>query len=184
MKRAYRDRALGQLYADMESADYDVREFAMLQLALLFRREKKELAAGDWTLQDSQHLSRHLRRIQLSRADQTRAVACLTRVAARYAGSRATVLWVLGEASAEIGFPAVVSLIVAHGDQLAEEAAYQACRALRGWLEASGLDYSRTRESLAEYDPTFWLARWSASSNVRLAKSAKAVIGALRSLSE
>ncbi|MCY3834086.1 MAG: hypothetical protein OXG85_13820 [Chloroflexi bacterium] len=180
MKRAYRDRALNQLYADVESSDCESREFAMLQLALLLRRRKGELAAGDWSERESQHLSRQLRRIQLSKVEETQAVACLTRVAARHADSRATVLWVMGEASAEIGFPAVLAAIRAHGNQLADEAAYQACRALQAWLEAEDLENSLAKTWLSDLDPLAMLARWSASTDFRLAKSATAVIGELR----
>lgn len=180
MKRAHRDRALERLYAEVESADYECREFAMLQLALLLRRQKRERVAGDWSERESQHLSRQLRRIQLSKVEEAQAVACLARVAARHADSHATVMWVMSQASAQIGFPAVLAAIRAHGNQLADEAAYQACRALQAWLAAEDLAKSEARAWQSDLDPVALLARWSASTDLRLAKSATAVIAELR----
>ncbi|MYA94779.1 MAG: hypothetical protein F4Y30_15370 [Chloroflexi bacterium] len=50
MKRAYRLRALESLYADLRSDDFDHREHALFQLALLLRRNRN--AADKYKHQD------------------------------------------------------------------------------------------------------------------------------------
>ena len=182
MKRARRERALGQLYSGLDGEDYDAREFAMFQLALLLRRANESLSSGDWTDQDVEHLSRDLLRVRLSKADMAGAVSRLARVAARHAGSRATALWAMGEAPAQFGLPGVLQVIHVYGEGLSEEAAFQVCRALRAWLEAGRLDNDPVRDALVEHSLLGWLTRWSRSADRRLASSADEVIRALRSL--
>ena len=180
MKRARRDRRLGQLHSALDSDDYDAREFAMFQLAMLLRRARGSLPSGDWSDQYPEGLSRDLLRIRLSQADQARAVARLARLLERYPESRATAFWALGEASAEVGLASALAAIQALGDQLSGEAAYQACKALRAWLTADSLDPKQARDALADHNCRAWLTRCSRSPDRRLAACANAVLRALQ----
>ncbi len=179
MKRARRERAFGQLYSALDSADYDEREFALFQLTLLLRRANGTLPAGDWTDQDAEHLPRELLRLRLSPKDQAEAVARLAQVLAHYPGSRASALWAMGEASAPVGLPAVLAALQAHGDQLSDEAALQLCRAFLRWLAPDSNEKPQAGDALADCDPAAWLARWSRSADRRLATCAAALIRAL-----
>ncbi|MDE2749891.1 MAG: hypothetical protein OXI34_13105 [Chloroflexota bacterium] len=180
MKRARRERALGRLYSALDSADYDERELAMFQLALLLRRAKGTLPAGDWTDQDLDNLPRDLLRIRLSPTDQAGAVARLAQVLARRPDSRASALWAMGEASATVGLPAALAALQAHGDQLSDEAAFQLCRALQRWLAPDGSEKRHAGDAHDDCDYVTWLKRWSRSTDRRLVASANAVMRALR----
>lgn len=184
MKRAYRERALNRLCADLESADFDVREFALFQLALMLRRSQNATPSADWLENDSEHLSRDLLRIRLSPADQKRIVSQLARMILSFAESRASAFWALSEASAQLGFDLAASTIAELGDQLNDEAAFQACRALLRRLESDDVAASRANELLADPVASLALCRWSRSTEVRLAKSANAVLERTRRLSE
>ncbi len=183
MKRAYRDRALSRLYADLGSDDFDVREYALFQLALMLRRANDAMSTLGGQLKHEQ-LSRDLLRISLSPADQERIAAHLLRLISRYTDSRASALWALGEVSGDIAFAPVLSAIGEHGDRLDDEAAFQACRALRQWLARDELHTSLVAELLADNGPMLWLRRWSRSTDRRLARSAKAVIRIAKGLSD
>ena len=184
MKRAYRERAMRPLCADLESADFDVREHALFQLALILRRSQNATPSADWTDYGSEHLSRDLLRIRLSPADQERIVRFLARMIATYAESRASAFWALSEVSAQVGFATVMSAIAEQGNQLHDEAAYQACRAVLRWLESGDGAASHARQILADPASSGALSRWSRSTEVRLAKSANAVIELAQRLSE
>lgn len=174
MKRAFRDRALNRLYADLRSDDFDVREFALFQLALMLRRANGDSSMGDFPA--SEPLSRELNRIRLSPADQQQIVAHLMRLMSRHADSRASAFWTLAVVSAELVFAQACAAIGELGDQLGDEAAYQSCRALLRWLSADDFDTSLVDELLAEEGPLPWLRRWSRSTDARLARNAHAVI--------
>lgn len=176
MKRAFRERAMSRLYADLESADFDVREYALFQLALMLRRSQRASLSADWTDYDSEHLSRDLLRIRLSPAEQQRIVGHLARMISSFAESRPSAFWALSEASAQVGLDTVASAIAELGDQLNDDAAYQACRALLKWLDLDDVAVKYASEVLADPGILPMLRRWSRSSEVRLAKSANAVI--------
>lgn len=183
MKRAYRDRALSRLYADLASGGFDVREYALFQLALLLRRANDGApASGDHF--EGEQLSRDLQRIRLSPADQEQIAAHLLRLISRYTDSRASALWTLGEVSADVALAPVLSAIGEYGDRLSDEAAFQACRALQQWLTRDELHTSLVDELLGDNGPMPWLRRWSRSTDRRLAKSAKAVIRIAKGLSD
>ena len=184
MKRAYRERAMRRLCADLESADFDVREHALFQLALMLRRSQNATPSADWTDYGSEHLSRDLLRIRLSPADQERIVRYLARMIATYAESRASAFWALSEVSAQVGLDTVASAIAELGDQLNDEAAYQACRALLKGLESDDVAATYASEVLADPGALRALRRWSSSTEVQLAKSANAVIELAQRLSE
>ena len=183
MKRAHRDRALNRLYADLDSGDFDVREYALFQLALMLRRANDEVSTlGDQL--EGEQLPRDLLRIRLSYGDQEQIVAQLLRLISRHADSRATAFWALGEASAKAAFSQALAAIVEHGDQFSDEAAFQACRALQKWLNSEDLDTSLGDELLADNSLLRWLRRWSRSTDDRLAKCANAVIRIAKGLSD
>ena len=176
MKRAYREQAFNRLCADLESADFDVRENALFQLALMLRRSRKATPSADWTDFGSEDLPRELLRMRLSPADQERIVSHLERMLANYAESRASAFWALNEASAHVGFATVASAITEFGEQLNEEAAFQLCRALLLWLESDEVLAGGAIELLSCPGSLQVLGRWSRSTEARLAKSANALI--------
>lgn len=184
MKRAYRERAMNRLYAELESADFDAREHALFQLALMLRRSKNRRPRADWTDYGSEHLSRELLRIRLSPADQERIVSHLAQMIATYSESRASAFWALSEVTAHLGFASVTSAIAEFGDQLNNEAAYQACRALLKWLELDEAAASHANELLADPVASQVLRCWSRSTEVRLANIANAVNKLAQRLSE
>lgn len=179
MKRAKRDRVLNQLFADLDSGDFDVREYAMFQLALLLRRANLDAPASD-SMHEDERLSRDQKRLRLSHGDQAQIVAHLLRVASRQAESRATVIWALAEVSSDVAIAPVISVIGEQGDQFNDETAYQACRALRRWLELDSLDRSMLK-ALKDDNRLFpCLKRWSRSNDVRLRESASAILDLAR----
>jgi len=183
MKRAYRDRALSRLYADLGSGDFDVREYALFQLALMLQRVNIEVStSGDYL--EGEQLSRDLLRIRLSPADQAQIVAHLLRLIPRYADSRASALWALGEVLADVALSPGMAAIREYGNQFNDEAAFQACRALQQWLSRDELHTRLIDELLGDNGPMPWLRRWSRSTDRRLAKRAKAVIHIVKGLSD
>lgn len=184
MKRANRERAMNHLYAELKSAEFDTRENALFQLALMLRRSQNARPSADWTDYDSEHLSRDLLRIRLSPADQERIARHLAQMMTTCADSRASVFWALSEVSAPVGFATVMSATAEFGDQLNDEAAFQACRALLKLLETDEAVASRANELLADPAASPVLRRWSRSTEFRLAKSADAVIKKAQRLSE
>lgn len=176
MKRAYRERAMSRLYAELESADFDLREHALFRLALILRRSQKATPSADWTDFGSEDLPRELLRIRLSPADQESVVSHLAQMIATYAESRASVFWALSEVSAHVGFATVARAIVELGEQLNDEAAFQLCRALLLWLESDEVLAGGAIELLNCPGSMQVLRRWSRSTELRLAKSANAVI--------
>ena len=179
MKRAFRERALSRLYADLESGDFDRREFALFQLALMLRRAKDEPPSPD-DFPAEEHLSRELLRIRLSPADQEQIVAHLVRLVTRQADSRATALWALGEVSTDYAASALLSAAEEHGDCFSTEEAFQTCRALCRWLERDDRDRRLVNALIDACGPRSWLGRWSRSSDARLAKLANTVISLAR----
>ncbi|MCY3914744.1 MAG: hypothetical protein OXG49_01905 [Chloroflexi bacterium] len=179
MKRAKRDRVLNQLCADLDSGDFDVREYAMFQLALLLRRANVDAPTLDISYEDD-HLSRDQLRLRLTHGDQAQIAAHLLRVVSRYAESRASAFWALAEVSSDVAIAPVLSVIGEEGDQFNDEAAYHACRALWRWLELDTLGKGLFK-ALPEDDRLLsFLKRWSRSSDVRLAESANAVMSLAR----
>lgn len=184
MKKVYRDRALKRLYADLQSDDFDLREYAMFELALMLRRANRDGSSPSATDLYSESLPRDLLRIRLSPVVQRKIVDHLSHLIVQRAESRATAFWVLGEVPAEIGFVPTLSAIQAISEQLTDEAAHQACLALRQWMESDELEPESARQELVTYDLSPHLERWSATTDDRLANSAVAVIEALHALAD
>ena len=179
MKRAKRDRVLSQLYSDLENGDFDVREFAMFQFALMLRRSNDSAPSSE-NIGDDEHLSRDQLRIRLSSDDQAQVVSQLLHVVSRHAESSATAFWALAGVSTAVALAPALSVIGDCADQLSDEAAYQACRALRKWLDMDSLDRPLLQK-LSEDDRLLaCLKHWSRSSDIRLAKNAIAIINLAR----
>ena len=64
MKKRYRDRALAELLDRLESRDFDRREHALFELAIMLRRANQQ-AGGDDPL-SAADLPRELSRIRLT----------------------------------------------------------------------------------------------------------------------
>ncbi len=179
MKRAKRDRALSQLYADVESGDFDIREFAMFQLALMLRRSDGRAPSSE-QIDEDEHLTRDQLRIRLSSDDQAQVASHLLRVVSRHADSSATAFWALCEVASDVAFGPALSVIGDYGEQFNDEAAYQACRALRRWLEMDSRDRRLLKELKGDDGVWSCLKRWSCSGDIRLAKNANAIINRAR----
>ncbi len=183
MKKIYRQRALNKLYLELASGDFDLRENALFQLALMLQRANGLEASSDAPDLYSDNLSRDLLRIRLSTEDQRQIVEHLSRLASTHANSRATAFWSLGAASRDIGLESLLTLLCLLGDQIQGEGAYEACNALRRWLESDELETEQLK-LLSDLDPIPHLQRWLASGDRRLANCAKLVIKMLVSLAD
>ena len=132
MKKAYRDRALAALAERLESGDFDRRESALFELAVLLRRVNRTTRDDDPL--SAAELPRELSRIRLTPGEQRRIADRLIQLSVRRRESRASALWTLGAVAAEAGWEPTLNLLAGCSDQLEGEAAYQACSALRRWL--------------------------------------------------
>lgn len=182
MKRAYRERALSRLCEDLQSDDFDVREYALFQLVLLLRRAKPDISAGD--ISAGEQLLRELQRIRVSPADQAYIVDQLMRLISQHKDSRASVFWTLGEVSANVAFARASAAIGEFGGEFSGETAFQACRMLAIWLNSDDFDLGMADALRAEKKPLRLLSRWARASDARLANSANAVLSRLRALSD
>lgn len=175
MKRAHRLRALDSVYDQLRSDDFDSREHALFQLALLLRRSHRDAdnhAQPDYA---TDSLPRHLLRLRLTPDEKRGAGEQLTQVITKRPKSRATAIWTLGELEAEFALEAAVESIVKVGSQLESEAAVQACLALGGWLSAD-------ESALAPVDRAelrALLHGWAGRADGRLAKSAEDLLAQL-----
>ncbi len=176
MKKIQRERALGNLFAQLHSRDFDKRENALFQLALMLQRTQGGTSRPLVPDLYSENLTRELLRIRMTHAEQRQAVSVIAQVIVTFPDSRATAIWTSGELSVEIGLPFVLATVRNNGGQLSEEAAYQACHAIRRWLGSDALARTSVEEQLDVVDPLPSLRRWSTSADTRLAKTAQSVI--------
>lgn len=170
MKKKYRDRALTELLGRLESRDFDRREHALFELAILLRRANQGIA-GDDPLSTAD-LPRELSRIRLNLEEQRKIVDRLSQLVVSHRESRASAFWALGEVSAGAGWEPVLYLLQGCGDQLDGEAAYQACRALRIWLAPGELSDEQIQRGVAACDPRPLLRAWSRQGDSRLKRAA------------
>ncbi|MCY4145469.1 MAG: hypothetical protein OXE95_09330 [Chloroflexi bacterium] len=175
MKRAYRLRALASLYDQLRSDDFDRREHALFQLAMLLRRSRD--ATSQPALPDyvNASLPRDLLRLRLSTQEMREAVDRLTQVMIERPQSRATAIWALGEVEAEFALASTLACIINIGGQLHNEAAFQACAALAGWLSAqeaalAGAELADLRALLME---------WAGAADARLSQRADDLLAQL-----
>ncbi len=175
MKRAYRLRALDALYVDLRSDDFDRREHALFQLALLLRRSHPAASHAGQPAYVDDNLPRDLLRLRLSTEEKRQAAEQLAQVIKARPPSRATAIWALGELEAAYALASLLACIAEIGEQLSTEAAYQACEALAGWLSMPGA--ALADESLA--DLRALLQGWAGSTVTRLAKRAQELLAQL-----
>lgn len=168
MKRAYRLRGLASLYDQLRSDDFDRREHALFQLAMLLRHNRNDARQQVQPDYVSDSLPRDLLRLRLSTDEKQQAIGQLTRVISEYPQSRATAIWALGELEAEFALESAVASIAKIGGQLQNEAAFQACVALAGWLPANEAAFAVVDLT----DMRALLRGWAGASDARLAKRA------------
>lgn len=176
MKKKYRDQALNELFKELKSKDFDTRENALFQLGLMLERSNQGDALAHAPDIYSDNLSREMLKIALSKDEQNQVIDNLSRLIATQKDSRPTAFWTLGKANLELVFVPLLSLIQATGNQLNNEAAYQACDALHRCLESGVADDKSLAEQLKLQDPMPMLKRWSDSSDERLADSVDHVL--------
>ena len=180
MKRRYREKALNDLLDRMNAEDFDQREHGLFQLALMLRRANRHGSTQELAEIDDDSLPRNLRRIHLSAVEQRQIVQRLLLLAASRRESRATVFWALGGAEAVHAWAPTLALLEDCGAQLEREAAYQICRALRGWLEMS----ETAAESANARGGTFNLVElaraWATTADDRLGREASIVLELLQ----
>ena len=182
MKKTRRDRALNELMDRLDSRDFDRREHALFELAIMLRRANHQ-PGGDDPLAAAD-LPRDLSRIRLTVDEQRNMVDRLLQLMVKRRESRASLLWTLGEAGAAVGWEPALHLLQACGHQLEGEAAYQACRALRNWLESGGLSDEVIRRGIAVCDPRALLRTWSRQGDARLSRAAQELLGRLNAFME
>ena len=91
--------------------------------------------------------------------------------------SRATAIWALSELEAEFALGSAVASIAKIGGQLQNEAAFQACVALAGWLPANEAAFAAVDQT----DLRALLRGWAGASDARLAKRAVDLLAQLPS---
>lgn len=175
MKRAYRLRALDSLYDQLRSDDFDCREHALFQLAMLLRRSRDDAGQQAQPEYVNDSLPRALQRLRLSADEKRGAVERLAQVISERPQSRATAIWALGEVEAAFALAPAVACIAEIGSQLQNEAAIQACAALAGWLSAQ--ESALAVVDLA--DMRALLRGWASTSDARLAKQAENLLAQL-----
>ena len=162
----------------LESRDFDRRENALFELAVMLRRAKgptgghDPLGAGD--------LPRGLARVRLTQGEQASFVNRLIRLSVSRPQSRASAFWVLSEAPAANGWEPLMRLLAANGDRLEGEAAYQACVTLRRWLSSGELAKAQVQGGLAAQDMRGLLRRWQGMGDLRLRRAAQGLADALQ----
>ena len=171
MKKRYRDRALKELFDRLESRDFDRREQALFELAIMLRRANQRKAVDDPL--SAAELPRELSRIRLALDEQRLIVDRLIRLVVSQRESRASAFWTLSAAAGQAGWEAALHLLEACGHELEGEAAYQACRALRIWLESGELSDELVERGMAACDSEALLRRWSGLGDARLARAAR-----------
>lgn len=184
MKRRRRLRALEDLLARSASNDFDQREYALFQLGLILDRsnieELDELA--------DRALSRELLRLRLSSDEQAMVAERLSQLVLHMAESRASAIWTLGKVDGAALLGPLLALVEAIGEQLSDEAAYQACRALGKCLEQclENVDGISTpvHSSLRDAKLKTILDRWRQSGDNRLQRTAASAIAMIKQLDD
>ncbi|MYD08813.1 MAG: hypothetical protein F4X02_02100 [Chloroflexi bacterium] len=179
MKKAQRVRALSALLSRLESRDFDRREHALFELAVMLRRANQR-AADDDPLSAAE-LPRELSRIRLTLDEQRIVADRLLQLAVSRRDSRASAVWAMSESAANAGWESILRLLDECGEQLTGEAAFQACRALRLWLASGELSGEMIRRAMALGSLTSLLGIWSQAGDARLKRAAQDVLDSLHS---
>ena len=180
MKKRRRLRALEVLLSQLESNDFDKREYALFQLGLLL--DHSNLAEGDELA--ARALSREHLRLRLSRDEQELLANQLSQLALRSQESRASAIWTLSKVEAGSLLDPILTLIESLGEQLSDEAAHQACRALSKCLEEGDNLSAPVRARLRDAKLKTLLDRWRGSGDKRLQRTASRAIAEIEQLAE
>ena len=103
MKQKHRHKTLDDLLARLRSGDFDTREYALFQTALLLELRNRSSDSARWPAYFAENLTRELMRLRLSDAEQARVAAAVSRLAETYPAHRATAIWTLSKAGAIAG---------------------------------------------------------------------------------
>ena len=171
-------RALEDLLARLASNDFDQREYALFQLGLIL--DWNNLEEGDELA--ARALSREQLRLRLSSDEQEMVADHLSQLALRSKESRASALWTLGKVEGAVLLGPLLALIKSIGEQLSDEAAYQACCALGKCLETGDSISASIRPSLRDAKLKTILDRWRQSGDKRLQMTAGRAIAMIKQL--
>ncbi|MDE2856220.1 MAG: hypothetical protein OXN94_00075 [Chloroflexota bacterium] len=178
MKRRRRLRALEDLLTRAASNDFDQREYALFQLGLIL--DRSNLEEGDELA--ARALSREQLRLRLSSGEQEMVAERLSQLAIRLKESRASVIWTLGKVDGVVLLGPLLALIDAIGEQLSNEAAYQACCALGKCLEKEDGVSAAVRASLGDARLKTILDRWRQGGDKRLQMTAGRALALIEQL--
>ena len=145
MKRALRRRAMAKLYAALKSPDFDTREHALFQLAMLFRLSHRDAANRQHEDYETDSLPRELLRIRLYDKDKKKATVEIANLMRDFPESRGSAVWALSQMEAKYGVFPVLLLCMKEDDPPTEEVREQAEAALLAWLESGEIDEENRR---------------------------------------
>ena len=180
MKRKHRKRALDDLLSQLDDRDFDVRENALFQLSLILERSNPSIDVAEIPEYHAENLTRETLRLRLSHEEQTAVGARLAQLAARNRASRSTAIWTLSKLNKEIGISLLSGVLLSSGETFDNDAAVQACDALRNWLSPSleALDDPLDSSVLSGLLPV--LRQWSERDNDNLRRNSEQVIRLLQ----
>lgn len=176
MKRKHRKRALDELLSQLDDRDYDVREYALFQLALILERCNPQLDAGDLPDYYTGNLTRDLLRLRLSREEQSAVGARLAQLAACNRHSHSSSIWTLAKLNGEVGVPVLLGIVISAGEKFDNDSAVQACEALRNWLTPSEDAHAVPLDSEALPALLHVLRQWQERDNENLRRNSEKVI--------
>lgn len=178
MKKRRRMRALEDLFTRLTSNDFDEREYALFQIGLIL--DRSNLAEGDELA--ARTLLREQLRLRLSSDEQEMVADHLSQLALRFKDSRASALWTLGKVEGAVLLEPLLALIESIGEQLSDEAAYQACCALGKCLENRDSICASVRASLRDAKLKTILYRWRQGGDKRLQVTASRALAMIKQL--
>lgn len=169
-------RALEDLLTRSASNDFDEREYALFQLGLIL--DRSNLEEGDELA--ARRLSREQLRLRLSSDEQELVADHLSQLALRLEESRASAIWTLGKVEGAVSLGPLLALIKSIGEQLSDEAAYQACCALSKCLEKGPPIHASLRDAKLK----IILDRWRLGGDKRLQMTASRATAKIRQLDD
>ena len=184
MKQKHRHKTLDDLLARLRSGDFDTREYALFQTALLLELRNRSSDSARWPAYFAENLTRELMRLRLSDAEQARVAAAVSRLAETYPAHRATAIWTLSKAGAIAGLSSMAELLHYCGAQLESADALLACVGICAWLESpaeAGLQ-DTNRSTIDSLRST--ASDWSRRGDARLSSACGRLIALLKTSSE
>lgn len=178
MKRRRRTRSLEDLLGQLDASDFDTREYGLFQLGLIL--DRSNLEEGDTI--SARDLTREQMRLRLSGDEQEQVANSLLRLAFRLKESRASAIWTLSKVEGTVLLLPLLALIEAVGEQLSDEAAYQACLALSKCLGTRNGIPAPVRASLRAAKLRATLDRWHKGRDQRLGRAAASAIAVIKQL--